>query len=82
MAFLDEAAYLEDAQLNGMNLPQELAESLGADVATAPATGAVPEGWVALPGGIVIKKNTAILLGVALVVLIAWWYSNRKKRRK
>ena len=25
---------------------------------------------------------TAILLGVALVVLIAWWYSNKKKRRK
>lgn len=81
MAFLDEAAYLEDVQKTSMGLPQELMESLGADVTQAPA-GAVPEGWIALPGGIVIRKNTAILLGVALVVLIAWWYSNQKKRRK
>lgn len=82
MAFLDEAAYLEDVQHSSMGLPQELMESLGADVTAAPAAGTVPEGWVSLPGGIIIRKSTAILLGVALIVLVAWWYSNRKKRRK
>lgn len=60
-----------------MQLPTELAEQLAQDVAQAPVA---PEGWVSLPGGIIIKKNTLIILGVALAVAIVWWYTRKKKR--
>lgn len=64
-----------------MQLPQELADALTNDVAPAPATDImVPEGWVRLPGGIIMKKSTALLLGVCIALVMVWWYKNKKKK--
>lgn len=81
MGYLDESQFLGDAPQAPMALPSELAQQLAADIAPAPADGiVVPEGWVRLPGGIIIKKGTLILLGVAIAVALAYWYSKRKKK--
>lgn len=62
-----------------MQLPQELADALTNDVAQAPADIVVPEGWIRLPGGIIMKKATALLLGVAIALVLVWWYKKKKK---
>lgn len=79
MSFLDEQ-FLGSAPQVEMQLPQELTDALRTDVAQAPADGIlVPEGWVRLPGGIIMKKATALLLAVAITLAVVWWYQKRKK---
>lgn len=79
MSFLDEQ-YLGTTPQVEMQLPQELADALRTDVAPAPADGiVVPEGWVRLPGGIIMKKSTAMLLTIAIIIALVWWYKKRKK---
>lgn len=81
MSFLDESNYLGSSPQVQMELPQALADQLAADVAPAPADSiALPEGWIRLPGGIIMKKSTAIILGIAIAVFLVWWYQKKKKK--
>jgi hypothetical protein len=78
---LDEANFLGSSPQVGMQLPQELADQLADDVAPAPADGIMlPEGWIRLPGGIIMKKSTALLLGLCIALVMVWWYKNKKKK--
>lgn len=78
MGYLDEN-YLGDTPQDPMQLPTELVEALAQNTAPAPVGMAIPEGWVSLPGGIIIKKSTLIILGVAIVLAIVWWKTRKKK---
>ncbi len=80
MSYLDESNYLGSAPQAQMQLPQELLQQLAGDMAPAPQNLPVPEGWISLPGGIVMKKSTAILLGLALAAVLIWWYTRKKKK--
>ena len=63
-----------------MQLPQDLADQLIDNVAPAPADGiVVPEGWIRLPGGIIMRKATALILGLAIAIAVIWWYKKKKK---
>jgi hypothetical protein len=80
VSFLDESNYLGSTPQTQMQLPQELTDALQGDVAPAPADGIMlPEGWIRLPGGIIMKKATALLLAVAITIAIVWWYKKHKK---
>jgi len=80
VSFLDESNYLGSTPQVEMQLPQELTDALRTDVAQAPGDGImVPDGWVRLPGGIIMKKATALILTVAIIVAIVWWYKKHKK---
>jgi hypothetical protein len=80
MGYLDEN-FLGDTPQAPMELPQELMETLAQHTAPAPpADVAVPEGWVRLPGNIVIKKTTLIVLGVVIALALVWWYTRKKKK--
>lgn len=78
MGYLDEN-YLGDNPQEPMQLPTELVEALAQSTAPVPANMVIPEGWVSLPGGIIIKKSTLIILGVAIVLAIVWWKTRKKK---
>jgi len=80
VSYLDDSNYLGSTPQVQMQLPQELMQQLGADVAQSPDGVVVPDGWIRLPGGIVMKKTTAILLGLALAVFMVWWYTKKKKK--
>ena len=62
-----------------MELPQELIQQLAADTVPSAEGVTVPDGWIRLPGGIIMKKTTAILLGVAIALVIVWFYTKKKK---
>lgn len=79
MSYLDESNYLGSAPQVQMQLPQELIQQLAGDVVPSLDNAVVPDGWVRLPGGIIIKKTTLILLGLALAVVLVWWYTKHKK---
>ncbi len=82
MSFLDEANFLGSTPQVEMELPQALADQLTNDVLQAPADGViVPEGWIRLPGGIIMRKSTALILGVAIALVMVWWYQKRKKKK-
>jgi LPXTG-motif cell wall-anchored protein len=80
VSYLDDSNYLGSTPQVQMQLPQELMQQLGADVAQSPVGVVVPVGWIRLPGGIVMKNTTAILLGLALAVFMVWWYTKKKKK--
>ena len=63
-----------------MQLPADLAQQLAADTQADPG-GMIPADMVRLPGGIIMKKTTAILLGIAIVLALVYWYTQKKKRK-
>ena len=72
MGYLNESNYLGETPQAQMELPSQLADAL---VAAEQSTE-----MITLPGGIVMKKQTAVIL--ALVALgLALWYMNRRKKR-
>ena len=62
-----------------MQLPTELAQQLAGAVVADPG-GVLSADLIRLPGGIVMKKTTALLLGVAIVIAFLYWYSKKKKK--
>lgn len=71
MGYLNESNYLGETPQAQMELPSQLADALVAAEQSAE--------MITLPGGIVMKKQTAVLL--ALVALgLALWYMNRRKK--
>lgn len=81
MSYLDDSNnYLGAAPQVQMSLPTELMQQLAGDVTTSPDGVLVPDGWIRLPGGIIMKKTTAIILGLAIAVALVWWYSKKKKK--
>ena len=80
MSFLDEANFLGSTPQVEMELPQALADQLTNDMVQAPADIVVPEGWIRLPGGIIMRKSTALILGVAIAIVMVWWFKKRKKK--
>lgn len=79
MGYLDESQYLGDAPQMQMQLPTELAQQLAGSVSPDPG-GMLPADMVRLPGGIIMKKTTAILLGIAIVLALVYWYTQKKKK--
>lgn len=79
MGYLDESQYLGDAPQAQMQLPTELAQQLAGSVVSDPG-GALPADLIRLPGGIVMKKTTAILLGIAIVLTLVYWYTEKKEK--
>ena len=80
MGYLDESQYLGDAPQAPMQLPADLAQQLAADTQPDPG-GMIPADMIRLPGGIIMKKTTAILLGIAIVLALVYWYTQKKKRK-
>lgn len=80
MSYLDDSNYLGSTPQVQMGLPQELIHQLAGDIAPAAEGVMIPDGWIRLPGGIIIKKTTAIILGMALTVVLVWWYTKKKKK--
>ena len=76
---MDESQYLGDAPQAPMQLPTDLAQQLAGDTMPDPG-GMLPADMVRLPGGIIMKKTTAILLGIAIVLAFVYWYSRKKKK--
>ncbi len=79
MGYLDESQYLGDAPQEPMQLPTDLAQQLAGETQPDPG-GMLPADMVRLPGGIIMKKTTAILLGIAIVLALVYWYTNKKKK--
>lgn len=63
-----------------MQLPSDLAQQLAADTQPDPG-GVIPTDMIRLPGGIIMKKTTALLLGLAIVLALVYWYTHKKKRK-
>lgn len=81
MSYLDDSNnYLGASPQVQMSLPTELMQQLAGDVTASPDGVVVPDGWIRLPGGIIMKKTTAIVLGLAIAVALVWWYSKKKKK--
>jgi hypothetical protein len=73
MSYLNGTTYLGETVQAPMTLPTELAQALADAEQTTD--------MITLPGGIIMKKQTAIIL--AIVALgIAIWYANKKKKKK
>jgi hypothetical protein len=79
VGYLDESQFLGDAPQTQMQLPTELAQQLAADTMPDPG-GLVPADMIRLPGGIIMKKTTAILLGIAIALAFVYWYTQKKKK--
>jgi LPXTG-motif cell wall-anchored protein len=78
VGYLDEN-YLGDTPQMQMSLPAELADQLAGEVVPAADNIPVPEGWTRLPGGIIIKKSTLLILGLALAIFLVWYFKKKKK---
>jgi hypothetical protein len=75
-------SYLDDTFLGGAeddNYEVGAADNLPA-VYQGPQAPAVASDSIRLPGGIVIPKQTAILLAIVIAVAI-WWLLKSKKRK-
>lgn len=73
MSYLAGTTYLGETIQAPMQLPTELALALAdAEQSTE---------MITLPGGIVMKKQTAIILAIVALGL-ALYYMNKKKKRK
>jgi hypothetical protein len=74
-------SYLDDTFLGGAedsNYEVGAADNLPA-VYQSPAPPAVAD-TVRLPGGIVIPKQTAIILAAIIVAIALWWWKNKQKK--
>lgn len=73
-------SYLDDTFLGG-------AEDGNYEVGSADNLPAVSQGpvnqpaVVRLPGGIVIPKQTAIILAAIIVAIAIWWWQSRKSKK-
>lgn len=73
MSYLQGTTYLGETIQAPMQLPTELSQALAdAEQSTE---------MVTLPGGIVMKKQTAVILAIVALGLTLW-YMNRKKKKK
>ncbi len=73
MSYLQGTTYLGETIQAPMQLPTELSQALAdAEQSTE---------MVTLPGGIVMKKQTAVLLAI-IALGLAIWYMNKKKKKK
>ena len=73
MSYLSGTTYLGETMQAPMQLPTELSQALAdAEQSTE---------MITLPGGIVMKKQTAVILAVVALGL-ALWYMNKKKKRR
>ena len=79
MGYLDESAYLGDSPQMPMALPTELTDQLAGDIVPSADNLPIPEGWVRLPGGIIIKKTTLLILGLALAIFLVWYFKKKKE---
>ena len=72
MNYLQGTTYLGETIQAPMQLPTELSQALAdAEQSTE---------MITLPGGIVMKKQTAVILAIVALGL-AIWYMNRKKKK-
>lgn len=72
MSYLQGTTYLGEIIQAPMQLPTELSQALAdAEQSTE---------MITLPGGIVMKKQTAVILAIVALGL-AIWYMNRKKKK-
>lgn len=71
MGYLNESNYLGETPQAQMELPSQLADAL---VAAEQSTE-----MITLPGGIVMKKQTAVLLALVALGLALWYMNHRKK---
>ncbi len=79
MSYLDDT-YLGDHLVAPMQLPVELTDQLKDHMFPLGADAPLPADMVRLPGGIVMKRNTAILLGAAIIVAVIWYLTRKKKK--
>ena len=80
MSYLEEN-YLGDALVAPMQLPKELTDQLRNDTMSLADNAPVPPDYVRLPGGIVMKKSTALILGAVIVVAVVWYMTKKKKKK-
>lgn len=73
MSYLNGTAYLGEPMQAPMQLPAELSQALADAEQTTE--------MITLPGGIVMKKQTAIILAIVALGL-ALWYMNKGKKKK
>jgi hypothetical protein len=71
VGYLNESNYLGETPQAQMELPSQLADAL---VAAEQSTE-----MITLPGGIVMKKQTAVLLALVALGLALWYMNHRKK---
>ena len=74
-------SYLAEDVTAAPALPQELIDRLGDDTTPAPADGTLPAGYVRLPGGIMMPKQTLLILGLAIAVVIVWLMTRKKNKK-
>jgi len=73
MSYLAGTTYLGETVQAPMQLPSELSQAL----ADAEQTTEL----ITLPGGIVMKKQTAVILAIVALGLALWYMKKKKKRR-
>ena len=72
MGYLNESNYLGETPQAQMELPSQLADAL--------VTAEQSTEMITLPGGIVMKKQTAVILALVALGLALWYMKRRKKR--
>ena len=73
MSYLSGSTYLGETMQAPMALPTELAQALADAEQTTE--------MITLPGGIIMKKQTALILAI-IALGLAVWYMNKKKKKK
>ena len=72
MSYLQGSTYLGEPMQAPMQLPTELSQALAdAEQSTE---------MITLPGGIVMKKQTAVILAIVALGLALWYMKKKKKR--
>lgn len=72
MSYLQGSTYLGEPMQAPMQLPTELSQALAdAEQSTE---------MITLPGGIVMKKKTAVILAIVALGLALWYMKKKKKR--
>lgn len=73
MSYLAGTTYLGETVQAPMQLPTELSQALAdAEQSTE---------MITLPGGIVMKKQTAVIIAIVALGLLIWQMNRKKKRR-
>lgn len=74
MSYLAGTTYLGETVQAPMQLPTELSQALAdAEQSTE---------MITLPGGIVMKKQTAVILAIVALGLLIWQMNRKKKKRR
>lgn len=79
MSYLEDA-YLGDPMVAPMQLPTALTDQLKDHMFPLGADAPLPADMIRLPGGIVMKRNTALLLGAVLIIALVWYLTRKKKK--